>query len=60
MITLPFGNVLIGIENHASASVTNCANDFINTPKSGILQVRGIKRSLPISRVLNSEMDDSG
>jgi hypothetical protein len=47
---------LIRINNDASVSMTNYADDFINTPYSVNLQIKGINGS--ISR--NLEMDDSG
>jgi hypothetical protein len=42
---------LIGIDNHASASMTNCKLDFIGTPKLANVPVNGIKEHLLTSKI---------
>jgi hypothetical protein len=42
---------LIGIDNHASASMTNCESDFIDTPKLTTLPNKEIKGYLSTSKI---------
>jgi hypothetical protein len=54
---------LIGIDNHASASVTNSEDDFIITPTPIDLKVKGIKgylKSTKIGTVRWNIQDDEG
>jgi hypothetical protein len=42
---------LIGIDNHASASMTNCKTDFINTANQANIPIKSIKRHLSTLKI---------
>jgi hypothetical protein len=43
---------LIGIDNHASASMTNRETEFIDTPKQANIPIKGIKWHLTTSKIV--------